>query len=142
YDLVIANDARALPLAFAAAGDSTPVYADMHEWAPEERSNTFIWRVLVAPYMQHLCEKYLPKVAAATSVSSGLAKLYTEQFGVETELVRNAADLRDLEPSPVDPAVIRLVHSGTADPERNIMELIEAVETLGSGFSLDLYLLR
>ncbi len=141
YDLVVANDARALPLAFAAAGDA-PVWADMHEWAPEERAASFIWRVLVGPYMLHLCQKYLPRAAAVTTVSSGLAKLYRERFGVSTELVRNAADLRDLAPSAVDPARIRLVHSGTADPQRNIVELIEAVGRLDGRYSLDLYLIE
>jgi len=140
YDLVVANDARAFPLAFAAA-NGAPVYADMHEWAPEERATVLVWRLLVGPYMQYLCNKYLAKTAAVTSVSKGLAALYTEQFGVATEVVRNAADLRDLDPSPVDANKIRLVHSGTADAERNIVELIEAVDTLGERFSLDLYLL-
>lgn len=141
YDLVVANDARALPLAFAAARGAQ-VYADMHEWAAEERATVLVWRVLVGPYMEHLCTKYLRRTAAVTSVSAGLANLYTERYGVTTEVVRNAADLRSLEPSPVDPNVIRLVHSGTADAERNIMELIEAVDILGERFSLDLYLLE
>jgi glycosyltransferase involved in cell wall biosynthesis len=141
YDLVVANDARAFPLAFAASRGA-PVLADMHEWAPEERATVFIWRVLVGPYMQHLCETYLPRAAAVISVSGGLAGLYTERFGVATEVVRNAADFRAAVPSPVDPASIRLVHSGTADAERNIMELIEAVERLGDRFTLDLYLLE
>jgi glycosyltransferase involved in cell wall biosynthesis len=141
YDLVVANDARALPLAFAAAG-TAPVLADMHEWAAEERATVFIWRLLVGPYMEYLCKKYLPRTTAVTSVSSGLAGLYTERYGVATEIVRNAADLRNLTPSPVDPAVIKLVHSGTADAERNIVELIEAVDRLGDRFSLDLYLLE
>jgi len=141
YDLVVANDARALPLAFAAA-KGAPVYADMHEWAAEERATVLVWRVLVGPYMEYLCRKYLPHVAALTSVSGGLANLYTERYGVPHEIVRNAADLQDLAPSPVDPERIRLVHSGTADAERNILELIEAVDRLGERFSLDLYLLR
>ncbi len=141
YDLVVANDARALPLAFAA--DSDRVYADMHEWAPEERSTILVWRVLVGPYMEHLCRTYLPRTAAVTSVSAGLSGLYAERYALTTETVRNSADFRaDLAPSPVDPDRIRLVHSGTADPERNIMELIDATERLGERFSLDLYLLE
>ena len=141
YDLVVANDARALPLAFAA--DGAVVYADMHEWAAEERATIFVWRVLVGPYMEHLCRKYLPKATAVTSVSSGLSNLYAQTYGLTTETVRNSADFRgDLAPPPVDPARIRLVHSGTADTERNIMELIEATERLGDRFSLDLYLLE
>jgi len=141
YDLVVANDARALPLAFAAAG-TAPVLADMHEWAAEERATVFVWRVLVGPYMQHLCVKYLPRTAAVTSVSAGLAGLYAERYGVATEIVRNAADFRDAAPTPVDPDSIHLVHSGTADAERNILELIEAVDRLGERFTLDLYLLE
>lgn len=141
YDLVVANDARALPLAFAA--DGAKVYADMHEWAPEERSTIFVWRVLVGPYMEHLCRTYLPRTDAVTSVSSGLAGLYADRYGLTTETIRNSADFRDdLSPSAVDPDRIRLVHSGTADPERNIMELIEATDRLGERFSLDLYLLE
>ncbi|MEO5534002.1 MAG: hypothetical protein ABIR17_02590 [Pseudolysinimonas sp.] len=141
YDLVVANDARALPLAFAADGDK--VYADMHEWAAEERATIFVWRVLVGPYMEHLCRTYLPRTAAVTSVSAGLSGLYAERYDLTTETIRNSADFRgDLAPTPVDPDRIRLVHSGTADPERNIVELIDATERLGDRFSLDLYLLE
>lgn len=145
YDLIVANDARALPLAFATAGSAPgapPVYADMHEWAAEERATVFVWRVLVGPYMEHLSRVYLPRTAAVTSVSAGLANLYSERYGIDTEVVRNAADFEDLHPHPVDPHRIKLVHSGTADAERNILELIEATERLGDGFSLDLYLLE
>jgi glycosyltransferase involved in cell wall biosynthesis len=141
YDLVVANDARALPLAFAAAGGA-PVYADMHEWAAEERATVLVWRLLVGPYFEALCKKYLPRAAAVTSVSSGLAGLYRERYGVAADVVRSAADFQDLAPTPVDPKAIRLVHSGTADAERNIMELIEAVDLLGDRFTLDLYLLE
>lgn len=141
YDLIVANDARALPLAFAADGDK--VYADMHEWAAEERATILVWRVLVGPYMEHLCRKYLPRAAAVTSVSAGLSGLYADTYGLTTETIRNSADFRpDLAPSPVDPQRIRLVHSGTADTERNILELIEATERLGERFTLDLYLLE
>lgn len=141
YDLVVANDARALPLAFAAA-NGAPMWADMHEWAAEERATILAWRVLVGPYMEHLCKKYLPRAAAVTSVSSGLAGLYTERYGVATEIIRNAADFQNLAPTPVDPKSIHLVHSGTADAERNILELIEATDRLGDRFTLDLYLLE
>lgn len=141
YDLVVANDARALPLAFAAAGGA-PVLADMHEWAPEERATVLSWRLLVGPYMVHLCKKYLPRTAAVTSVSSGLAGLYRDQYNVATEIVRNAPDFQDLSPRPVDGTKIKLVHSGTADAERNIVDLIDAVDQLGERFTLDLYLLE
>lgn len=141
YDLVVANDARALPLAFAAAAGA-PVYADMHEWAPEEMATILVWRLLVGPYMHHLCRTYLPRTAAVTTVSDGLASLYRERYGVETGVIRNAPDFQELSPSPLDGDRVRLVHSGIADAERNLQALIEAVGILGERFSLDLYLVE
>lgn len=141
YDLVVANDARALPLAFTAAGNA-PVMADMHEWAPAERAAILVWRLLVGPYFDALCRKYLPRAAAVTSVGAGIAGLYRERYGVHPEIVRNAAAFQNLSPTTVDPDTIRLVHSGIADDQRNILELIEAVGILGERFTLDLYLVE
>lgn len=140
YDLVVANDARALPLAFAVA-DGAPIWADLHEWAPEENSTILSWRLLVGPYMDALCRRYLPLVTEVTVVGGGIGDLYRERYGIATPaLVRNAGPWQDLTPSPVEPGRIRLVHSGIAVPERNIEALIEAMHVLDDRFSLDLYL--
>lgn len=140
YDLVVANDARALPLAFAIAGDSA-VWVDLHEWAPAENSTVFSWRLLVGPYMTALCRHYLPRVAAATTVGERIGDLYQEHFGIRPTLVRNAGPWEDLSPSPIEPGRIRLVHSGIAVPERNIEALIDTVIALDDRFTLDLYLI-
>ncbi|MBX3089352.1 MAG: hypothetical protein KF772_02060 [Cryobacterium sp.] len=139
FDLVVANEARALPVALAIA-KGAPVWGDMHEWAPEERTHVFLWRVLVAPYMRHICEKFLGQTAAVSTISDSLAKLYRDQFGVDPVVVRNSSEYRDLLPSPVDPRNIRLVHSGGAVPGRNIEALIDATIAAGEKFSLHLYL--
>lgn len=139
FDLVVANDARALPAAFATAGGA-PVWADLHEWAPEEQSHILSWRLLVAPFMMHLCRTYLPHCAAVTTVSPLIAQLYEKEFGVEAEVVRNARDFVELSPSVMQPGRIRLVHSGVAVPERCIETLIDAMHDLDARFSLDLFL--
>lgn len=139
FDLVVANDARALSLAFDVA-DGAPVWADLHEWAPEEQSHIWSWRVLVAPFMTALCRKYLPRCAAVTTVSPHIAALYEKEFGVRTEVVRNARRFEDLTPSPLEPGRIRLVHSGVAVPERCIESLIDATLQLDDRFTLDLFL--
>ena len=99
FDLVISNDARALPVAFYAAGSSTPVWADLHEWAPEERTHIASWRILVAPYIRYICKKYLPRTSAQTTVAGRIAHLYQETFGVQPLIMRNSCPLQDLEPS-------------------------------------------
>lgn len=139
FDLVVANDARALPLAFHVA-QGAPVWADMHEWAPEEQTHILSWRLLVAPFMTALCRKYLPRAAAVTTVSPLIAELYAREFGVTADVVRNARDYVSLSPSPMLPDRVRLVHSGVAVPERCIESLIDATLKLDDRHTLDLFL--
>ncbi|WP_248258471.1 hypothetical protein [Georgenia sp. EYE_87] len=139
WDAVVANDARSLPAAFRLAGDA-PVWADMHEWAPEERTQLTSWRLLVAPLMDHCCRVYLPRCAATTTVAGSIADLYADRYGVRPRVMRNAAAWADLRPTPVDDDRIRLVHSGGAVPGRSIELMLDAAVRLGDDFSLDLYL--
>lgn len=139
FDLVVANDARVLALAHTVAGQA-PVWADLHEWAPEERTHVLSWRLLVAPLMRHLCAAYLPRSAATTTVAESIAELYTRDFGVTPVVMRNSSPYLDLAPRPVDPAHIRLVHSGAAVHGRSLETMIDAVMALDARYSLDLFL--
>ncbi|WP_324650831.1 hypothetical protein [Georgenia sp. H159] len=139
WDMVVANDARALPVAFRLA-DGAPVWADLHEWAPEERSHVPVWKILVAPLMDHLCRTYLPRCAATTTVGLAISELYEERYGVRPAVMRNTAPWTDLAPTPVDGDTIRLVHSGGAVPGRRLETIIDVADRLGEGYSLDLFL--
>lgn len=141
FDLVVANEARALPLAHAVA-HGAPIWGDMHEWAPEERTQVLSWRLLVAPLMRYECATYLPRTDAVTTVNGSIAKLYHDQFGGDVQVVRNAIALQDLKPSPLVGDTIRLVHSGGAVPGRNLEALIDATIALDERFTLDLYLIE
>lgn len=138
FDLVVANDARSLPLAHRVAR-GTPVWADMHEWAAEEFSHVTSWRLLVGPLMEHVCREYLPQSAAVTTVCEPLAERYTAHYGVGCEVVRNAGPWRDLDPTPLETGRVRMVHSGAAIRGRNLEMLIEATLELPH-LTLDLYL--
>ena len=141
FDIVVANEARALPVAFEVGG-SPRIWCDLHEWAPAERTHVLSWRLLVAPFMTWVCREHLPEVDVATTINDSIAALYLSEFGVRTEIVRNAIALRDdLAPTEVPQDRIRLVHSGGAVPGRNIEAIIEAVDLLDERFTLDLYLL-
>ncbi|HEX5121532.1 MAG TPA: hypothetical protein VFW65_40645 [Pseudonocardiaceae bacterium] len=139
FDLVMANEARAMAVAHRVA-KGAPVVADMHEWAPEERAHVRSWRLLVKPFMTYQCEKYLPRMAGVTVVNDAIGRLYQERFGVLPHTVRNAGPFHELSPGDMVPGKIRLVHSGGAVPGRNIEALIEAVRNLDERFTLDLYL--
>lgn len=141
FDLIVANEARVLPLAFDVA-HGAPVWGDMHEWAPEERTQVLSWRLLVAPLMRWVCAEYLPRAAAVTTVGASIAKLYDEQFGTPAEIVRNSSPAQELQPVPLVDGRIRLVHSGMAVPGRNIEALISGTLAASDRFTLDLYLVQ
>lgn len=141
FDLVVANEARALPLAHRIARGA-PVWGDMHEWAPEERTHVLSWRLLVAPFMTWVCARYLPRTTVVSTINGSIARLYEEQFGVSSRIVRNAIGFQDLSPSQMQEGRIRLVHSGGAVPGRSIETLIEATKRLDERFTLDLYLVK
>ncbi|MGO1851419.1 hypothetical protein [Microbacterium sp.] len=140
FDAVIANEARVLPLAHQVSRGA-PIWVDLHEWAPEERTQVLSWRLLVAPLMDHMCRRYLPQVAASTTVGDAIAALYEQRYGVRPQLMRNTTSLQQLEPSMVpDDGRIRLVHSGGAVPGRSLETMIDAIKVLPENYTLDLYL--
>lgn len=139
FDLVVANDARVLAFA-ESVRHGAPLWADMHEWAPEERTHVLAWRVLIAPLMTHMCATYLPRASVVTTVCESIADLYRDQFDVSPSVLRNSALWQDLVPSSTVADRIRLVHSGAAIHGRSLETMIDTVKELGDRFTLDLYL--
>lgn len=139
WDLVVANEARALDLADRLAGGA-PVWADLHEWAPGERTQIASWRILVAPFMAYLCGKYLPDVAMSTTVSRGIIDLYEQHYGVRPLFMPNAGAYREIDATPSVGEAVRCVHSGAAQHGRALDTLIRVFLGLPDRFSLDLYL--
>lgn len=140
WDLVVANDARVLDLAFAYAQEG-PVWADLHEWAPEERTHVTSWRLLVAPLMTYLCRTFLPRAACVTTVSQGIVELYREYFDVSALLMANAGPYRELKPIDAQAGKIRCVHSGAAISGRGLETMVRVfADELPERFELDLFL--
>ncbi|XPP27439.1 MAG: hypothetical protein ACNYNX_04435 [Leucobacter sp.] len=139
WDLVVANDARVLDLASRLAGDA-PIWADLHEWAPEEQSHITSWRLLVGPFMTHLCRRYLPQAALVTTVSQGIADLYLKIFGAPALMMANSGVYREISPGEAVPGRVACVHSGAAVDDRGIGTMIEVFTALPEQFTLDLYL--
>ncbi|UBQ06148.1 glycosyltransferase [Tepidimonas taiwanensis] len=140
FELVLANDVEALPLALKIA-NGAPVILDAHEYSPNEFSgwewSLFFWR-----YKTWLCEKYLERAYAVCTVSRGIAEEYERNFGVRCSIVMNAAEYRDLQPSEVQEGRIRLIHHGAINRSRQIERMIDLMDFLDERFSLDLMLVN
>src|SRR3990167_9418338 len=70
FDLFIANDISALPLTLMLAHGKS-VLMDAHEYSPLEFDDQWLWRLLFGRYHHDLCLRYLPQVAAMTTVCQG-----------------------------------------------------------------------
>jgi glycosyltransferase involved in cell wall biosynthesis len=139
FDAVVANDVDTLPLALRLAGPA-PVIFDAHEYYPDHFVQVWWWRLLLRPHFRYLCRRYMPRAAAVTTVSPGLAERYLSELGVRAEVLLNAPAAEALEPTPVE-LPIRLFHHGVADRRRNLERTIELLRLLDERFTLELMLI-
>lgn len=137
-DIVLANDANTLPLALWLK-PRRGVHADLHEYAPREKEHQRTWRWFVAPFQRWVCRTCLPQVDSITTVSPGLADEYAVRFGVEVEVVTNAAAYEERSPQPTG-ETIRLLHTGVARANRRLESMIEAMRDARAHVTLDLML--
>ncbi len=141
FDLIIANDVAALPLALKVAGGA-PVLADAHEYSPKEFDDRFLWRLLFGRYQDYLCRTYLPRASAVTTVCEGIANAYRDNYRVSPEVVLNAPAFRSIHPSAVTPGQVRMVHHGAALRARHLELMIDLMASLDDRFALDLILVE
>lgn len=141
-DLIIANDAETLPLAFSIAEKhQSPVILDAHEYAPRHFEDKLVWRLFFQPLNIYLCRRYIPKLASMFTVGRGLANEYEKHFKIKPYIVTNATYYHDLQPSVPKVNSIRLVHHGIATPSRQLELMIDMMDHLDDRFSLDMYLM-
>ncbi|WP_238154491.1 glycosyltransferase [Ornithinimicrobium sufpigmenti] len=139
YDVVLANDIDTLPLALDVAPRGG-VHADLHEYHSRQREELLRWRLFVAPYYRWLVRTFGPRADSVTTVGQRLAEQYEQEFGLRCGVVYNAPERSDLPVGEVgDP--VRLVHAGHATPGR-LGTVLEAMELVTSGATLDLYLVQ
>src|SRR4051812_37503947 len=67
FDLIIANDVEALPLAFHLKGKAKILF-DAHEYAPRHFENKLSWRIFFQGFNKFFCAKYIPQVDAMTTI--------------------------------------------------------------------------
>lgn len=138
WDVVLANDVDAVGLALA-QDSAHGVHADLHEYAPRQKEDVVRWRVFVAPFVRWLCRRFVTRAASVTTVGEGIAAEYLREYGIRAEVVTNAAPFAALTSGPVGTPV-KLVHSGAALRDRNILTILDAVQATTANVTLDLYL--
>jgi SAM-dependent methyltransferase/glycosyltransferase involved in cell wall biosynthesis len=140
FDLIIANDIDTLPFALKIA-NGAKVLLDLHEYAPRQFEDRFIWRFIFRAFNHYLCKTYMKECDQVTTVSSGLADEYYREYGIRPALITNACEYVPLEPQPVDKDRIRIITHGVANPNRRLELMIKVMDYVDSRFHLDMMLL-
>jgi glycosyltransferase involved in cell wall biosynthesis len=136
-DLVIANDWRALPVAFAArrAGGARIIY-DSHEFAPEEFADSWRWRLLARDHVVRIEDRYIRAADAVITVSGGIADALAERYGLPRPLV--IANTPAWQATPFRPtgSPVTVLYHGAVVPRRGLETLIESVALWPADFRL------
>ena len=140
FEIVIANDIDTVGLALDLRG-TKGVHADIHEYAPRQNDEIFMWRMFIAPYVRWMCRRFLTQATSVTTVGHGVAGEYRRVYGIDAGIVTNSAPYADLTPTPVSEP-IKVVHSGAALRNRRLETMIEAVQRSRNSLTLDLYLMQ
>jgi glycosyltransferase involved in cell wall biosynthesis len=140
FDLIIANDIDALPLAFKLKKKGKVIF-DAHEYAPRHFENNKVWKIFFQPFNIYLCKKYIPQIDGMLTVGKGLAQEYEKNLGRKPLVITNATRYHNIEPSTVEQSKIRLIHHGIANPSRRLDLMIDMMEHLDERFTLDLILM-
>lgn len=140
FDLILANDILALPLAVKVRQNAALLF-DAHEYAPLEFEESWKWRFFLQEFNQYLCRTYLPHVDAMTTVCDGIANEYYRNFGIHADTINNAPPYSGLAPFfSAENNSIRMVHHGAAIPSRQLESMIETTRALNARYTLDLML--
>ncbi|MBO1900578.1 glycosyltransferase family 1 protein [Leucobacter weissii] len=160
WDLIVSNDLLGVPIANRLRS-RLGVIADLHEYAPRQGENRWLWRLLIAPFFDWILRTEVAGggtvgrggaggrgggadgrgVAGVTSVGQGILDEYERVYGFRGELAINATPWHELAPVPTA-SPIKLVHSGLPAPARKLEVMIDAVLATRSEVTLDLYLMQ
>jgi len=140
FDLIIVHGIRNILLGQKIARGAKILF-DAHEYYPENFSDNFWWRFSFKDYYHYLCKKYLNKTDYVITVSQGILEEYKRNFNVKNiELITNAKNYKDIEPSKVNESHIKLIHHGDCSSSRKLELMIEAAKYFNRNLHLHLML--
>lgn len=137
-DLIVANDLNTLPLAVALARKNTKLLYDAHEYHTEEYGERAFWVTYNRPLVQFLYQRYIRRADACITVGENIAKRYENDYDKPFSVIYNTPSYLSIPPTLAQDAVIKLVYSGMYGKNRNLDEVIKALEYLPSNYELHL----
>ena len=148
YGVVVFNEYEftpwvADPRDFTAAARRAGLHLDIHEYrAPGRRRQTLGGRITGNHYSWVRRHIGHPAFTSRSVVNRPIGEMYAREFGFAPPVpVRNAPQFVDGVPSQVDRGRIRLLFHGMASWQRGFTEILEAMRTLPSRFTMTFMLM-
>lgn len=138
FDLIVGNDINTLPLIVSLSGVDTKVVYDAHEYHAEEYGERQFWVKYNQPLVHYLYNKYIHKIDKCITVGENIARRYEADYQKTFEVIYNTPPYSEVKFSQVNPADIKLVYSGMFGLNRNIDQVIKAMDFLPSNYTLHL----
>ncbi len=143
FDAFYANEWAAVPIAvMGAKRNNAPVVYDAHEYSPLEREDHLGWRFFYGPMITYMLKRYAPHISRSITVCQPIADRYKSEFGLDPILVLNAPHRVEVADHDVDPNRVNLIHHGSAQSDRKIELIIDALAHADSRFYLYLMLVN
>lgn len=144
YDVIIANDIFALPLASAVKKKyvGSRIYLDVHEYHMEEQSQSKEWRKFHQPLVKFIFDNYFHNVDTMTTVCEPIAKRYENELDKSVEVITNASFYMELPVRHNTGDMIRMIHHGACMRDREIHLMCDAAVLLGSEYELTIMLVN
>lgn len=141
FDLIVLNTLDYLPLITRGRESVTDaqgkIFLDLHEYYPSQGVG-LVWKLMFARYQKWLMQM-IPsnKVDIRVAAAPGVTGLYAQYFDMpKPGVIYNVPPYENLQPKPVNPEHIQLVHHGKVDSARGLPLLIDAMSKTDERFSL------
>lgn len=127
-DVVIANDWRSLPIAFAAKRSAAVrIVYDSHEFASEEFADSWRWNLLARQHVVRIEDRHIRGADAVVTVSEGIADALAQRYALPRPMViANTPGWQATAFRPTEGRITVLYH-GAIVPRRGLETLIESV---------------
>lgn len=137
-DIWVANDWNTLPIAARLAQEhGGRIIYDSHEFAIEEYSQNWRWRLATRPVVAAIEKNFIKKAAAVLTVSGGIAKRLNKHYRLPQPavVIRNTPGYSECSFRPTGER-IRVLYHGIVAPGRGLEAAIESVQFWNDGVSL------
>lgn len=136
-DVYHASDWAVVPIAARAAkANGAQVVFDIDEYWPLFEESSRLWLLFFAPFTHYILKRYSRFVDRSITVSPPFVKRYKDEYGLDCIIAYNAPEYQDIPDHPVDPQNIRLIHHGSAQEDRKLETLVQAIAFTDQRYTL------